>query len=48
MSSNYYHGMVETLRDFMNLAIVGLGTASYEGAGFQSLNMIMDGGSGGS
>lgn len=46
MSSDYYHGMVRVLKLVMNVGVIGIATASMEGAGFQSLNMIMDGGAG--
>lgn len=44
MSSNYYKGLVSLLNGFLNVAMIGLYTASSEGAGFQSLEMITDGG----
>jgi len=48
MSSDYYHGMVRLLDNFILIATLGLATASAEGAGFQSLELILNGEAGGS
>ncbi|MFD6517917.1 hypothetical protein [Rhodococcus sp. NPDC060176] len=40
MSSDYYQGMVYVLGNFLRVAMAGLYTASSQGAGFQSLDML--------